>query len=107
MPPFAARSQRHRQQKEDLRVELAEQVWAEAIVKLRVMRFSTDLQINVQSCQIARIERLIEAEERSIARMNQELEIAANPVLKAKWLAARNRLRDLRLDLMKALRGSL
>lgn len=70
------------------------------------MRFSTDLQINVQSCQIARIERLIEAEERSIQRMQRELEMAANPDLKSKWLAARNRLRDLRLDLMKALRGS-
>lgn len=73
----------------------------------RVMRFSTDLQINVQSCQIARIERLIKAEERSIARMQRELEVAENPDLKLKWLAARNRLRDLRLDLMHAQRGSV
>lgn len=70
------------------------------------MRFSNDLQINVQSCKIARIERLIDAEERLIARLQQELEMVPNPELKSKWLAARNRLRDLRLDLMEALRGS-
>lgn len=70
------------------------------------MRFSNDFQINDHSCQIARIERQIKAEERSIARMQRELEIAANPDLKSKWLAARNRLRNLRLDLLKALRGS-
>lgn len=70
------------------------------------MRFSNDFQINDQSCQIARIERLIRAEERSIARMQRELEIAENPELKTRWLAARNCLRDLRLDLMQALRGS-
>lgn len=71
------------------------------------MRFSNDFQINDHSCQIARIERQIRAEEHSIARMQQELEIAAKPDLKAKWLAARNRLRDLRLDLMHALSGSV
>lgn len=70
------------------------------------MRFSTDLQINVQSCQIARIERLIKVEEQSIARLQRELEVAVNPDLTAKWLAARKRLRDLRLDLLKALPSS-
>jgi hypothetical protein len=48
------------------------------------MRFSGDLQINVPSCQIARKERLIKAEERSIARLQRELEIAANLDLKSK-----------------------
>lgn len=71
------------------------------------MRFSNDFQINDRSCQIARIERLIKAEEQSIARLQRELEITENPDLKTKWLAARNRLRDLRLDLMHALRGSM
>lgn len=69
------------------------------------MRFSTDLQINVQSCQIARIERLIEAEERSIQRLQRDLQRGENPKLNERWLAARKRLRDLRLDLMRKLIG--
>lgn len=84
---------------------MAEQVWTSATVKLRVMRFSNDLQINIQSCQIARIERLIEAEERSIQRLQGELQLGENPKLNERWLAARKRLRDLRLDLMRKLIG--
>lgn len=70
------------------------------------MRLSNDFQINDHSCQIARIERQIRLEEQSIERMQEELQLSDDLNLKERWLAARDRLRDLRLELMKAHQGT-
>lgn len=65
------------------------------------MRFSSDHLISVQSCLIARLERQIRAEEQRISSLQEELRLRENPNLRSKWLNARVRLRDLRLELMR------
>jgi hypothetical protein len=65
------------------------------------MRFSSDHLISDQSCLIARLERQIRAEEQRISSLHEELRLRENPNLRSKWLNARVRLRDLRLELMR------
>lgn len=63
--------------------------------------FSSDHLISMDSCKRARLERQIRAEERRILRLQEKLQVSENPNLRRKWLEARNRLRDLRLELMR------
>lgn len=65
------------------------------------MRFSSDHLISDQSCLIARLERQIRAEEQRVSRLQKELRQCDTPNLRSKWLNARVRLRDLRLELMR------
>lgn len=65
------------------------------------MRFSSDHLISVQSCLIARLERQISAEEQRISRLQEELRQFDTPMMRNRWLNARFRLRDLRLELMR------
>lgn len=62
---------------------------------------SAENTIGVDSSRVARLERLIRAETALIERLSRELSVRYNESSKRRWLEARNRLRQLRLDLLK------
>lgn len=65
------------------------------------MRFSADHLISVQSCQRARLQRLIRIEKDCIKRLAAALDHQESQHIRQQWIEARRRLRDLRLELLQ------
>lgn len=65
------------------------------------MRFSTDHLISVDSCNRARLNREVENEEQRVKKLGEALQLRNDPCLRERWLEARDRLRQLRLELFK------
>ena len=67
----------------------------------QAVKFTSDHFIDVQSCQRARLQRLIRTEEARIENLMAMLQRQESQETRQQWIEARNRLRQLRLDLFK------
>lgn len=65
------------------------------------MRFSSDHLINVDSCKRARLNREVKNEEQRVKKRGEALQLRNDPCLRERWLNARDRLHQLRLELFK------
>lgn len=65
------------------------------------MRFSTDHLINVDSCKRVRLNREVKNEDQRVKKLGEALQLRDDPSLRQRWLDARERLRQLRLELFK------